>query len=114
VAKSSHSTKVKIPVVTPLSVVTNLPRTSTPAYKYVQSRSHGENAHSQAPRKPTPLRRMPRYLNLAGTSPTKATSSMSRKKSHRGSFVWFVDAAPQTCPVRSRWRVSQENNPDQQ
>ncbi|KAJ7685859.1 hypothetical protein B0H17DRAFT_18709 [Mycena rosella] len=51
----------------PLSVVTNSVRPPAPPHKRAASKATGENT-ALPPRKPTPLRRMPRYLNLTGTS----------------------------------------------
>ncbi|KAJ6552917.1 hypothetical protein B0H19DRAFT_1377666 [Mycena capillaripes] len=95
-----------LPAASLLLVVTNLVRTSaiTPQ-KHVQSQSRGENVHSarsQVQRKPTLLRRMPRYLKITGAAPAQATSPVkntpSGKKARRGSLVWFL-AAHKSPPI---------------
>ncbi|KAJ7114057.1 hypothetical protein C8R44DRAFT_881605 [Mycena epipterygia] len=91
--KYSSTLKHRTPQPLPLSTVANFARTPR---KHIASKSQGENndpSRTQA-RKPTPLRRMPRYLNLTGTLPTNLpayTQSSNGIKSRRASLVWFAD-----------------------
>ncbi|KAJ7147666.1 hypothetical protein C8R43DRAFT_528403 [Mycena crocata] len=91
-----HAQKVAAPV--PLSIVTNFARIPGSPRRHVQSKSQNENTSPtplQARRKPTPLRRMPRYLNLTGASPTKSPcvkTPPSGSKSRRSSVVSFANS----------------------
>ncbi|KAJ7288635.1 hypothetical protein C8J57DRAFT_1642749 [Mycena rebaudengoi] len=105
----------------PLSIVTNLARIPTSNSKHLASKPQRENISPVAPRKPTPLRRMPRYLNLTGSSPTKAASPVQNtpgdSKPRRGSLVWFADtlsnraASSPITPTRANFCVSPPISP---
>ncbi|KAJ7088826.1 hypothetical protein B0H15DRAFT_930882 [Mycena belliarum] len=72
---SAQGAKGKMTFTAALSTVTNYARTSAAPHKCTPTKSDRENAQAP-PRKITPLRQMPRYLNLTGTSPTKSGGSL--------------------------------------
>ncbi|KAJ7476697.1 hypothetical protein FB451DRAFT_246453 [Mycena latifolia] len=89
----------------PLSIVTNCVRASAPLHKRVASKTDRENT-PLAPRKPTPLRRMPRYLNLTGTSPTKPAPSTAHSPSGSSKSRRSTLACPAERAARPRKSVS--------
>ncbi|KAJ7288662.1 hypothetical protein C8J57DRAFT_1642800 [Mycena rebaudengoi] len=105
----------------PLSIVTNLACIPASNSKHLASKSQSENISPVAPRKPTPLRRMPRYLNLTGSSPTTAASPVQKtpgdSKRRRGSLVWFAEtlsnraASSPITPTRANFCVSPPISP---
>ncbi|KAJ6596022.1 hypothetical protein B0H10DRAFT_2232636 [Mycena sp. CBHHK59/15] len=99
---SFHKTKYRMSA-TPrpaLAIAPNFVHTPVSARTKIPSYGKGENvdpATSQAPRrKPTPLRRMPRYLNLTGASPTRTTQKTPESKARRRSLVRCLDGASPT------------------
>ncbi|KAJ7777118.1 hypothetical protein B0H16DRAFT_1712166 [Mycena metata] len=83
----------------PLGVVTNFARVpgarrkSVPAPSKTRGAENGNgnpNQENEAPKKQSPLRRMPRYLNLARTSPTKSPGS--KKHAHASSSSFRVES----------------------
>ncbi|KAJ7743704.1 hypothetical protein DFH07DRAFT_777320 [Mycena maculata] len=77
--KGQLSKRPKIP---PFSNVTNTVPPRTSPHKETLYNSEGENISPTRPqpsRKPTPLRRMPRYLNLTGASPTRSAVASVKK-----------------------------------
>ncbi|KAJ6580805.1 hypothetical protein B0H19DRAFT_1251099 [Mycena capillaripes] len=96
---STAKPKQEIPQSSPLSVVSNFARVPGPPAKPTLPKTQGENSdpsQGQAPRKQSPLRRIPRYLNLAGTSPTKPAIKQSprgRSNSSGPYAIKFMDRA---------------------
>ncbi|KAJ7604940.1 hypothetical protein DFH06DRAFT_1386583 [Mycena polygramma] len=103
-SQSKIGSKSKLPAVSPLAMVTNVLRVSAPSKTSTKSGSMRENELQALP-KPTPLRRMPRYLNLTGAPPVKSLPSVktspSGKTAHRGSLVWFATPAVPTLKMDS-------------
>ncbi|KAJ7620084.1 hypothetical protein FB45DRAFT_1094042 [Roridomyces roridus] len=79
----------------PLGDVTNAPRTPPRRLAFKGNEENISPTRSQTPRKPTPLRRMPRYLNFTGNSPLEVSPAKASLKSSCSSMTPFpLDGSP--------------------